>query len=329
MTVVAATTSDSWNTRLTLFYRKLLTREIIDQNYANTATFNHFKRNNKRATDAAGNWDVPVSNAGSPLGGEFSGWTPTSVAGIETATTARTQAAFYYEPVRAAKTEIWTTKGGESLARILAHRTSMAMKRMMTKLQSHIVATSQASSIALMPLPVIIATTPTSGSISNISRTDNTWWRNQTDAAGYSFATDGPKKMETGGRAVSLNAGTLTFDRIFTTDTIYGFMQNAARSHGEFTFGTVAGAHNTDLGTTIFHHKKPVHYDSGLPSGRIYWITDDALQLHVVPGVEFFVDDPVDLSGGGQHGYVKNIYWGGQLVPYELAKLGQHSSVVE
>lgn len=329
MAVTPVAYSSDMGTRLTLFYRKLLTREVINQAYTETPVFNWLQRDNKRPTDSAGNWDIPVSNAGDPLGGEFDGWDSGSTAGIETATTARTRRAYYYEPVRCAKTEKWDTQGGEALARIQAHRLEMGMLRIRTKMQAHATATSQASSKAIMPIPVIIPTTPSSGTVSGIDRSVNTWWQTQTDSTGGSFQTDGPRYMEAMGRSVSLNTGTLNFSRIFTTPTIYGYMQSQARTHGEFQWSTGSGEKGADTGTKIFFHGKPVHYDSSLPSGRIYFITDRALKLHVVPGVEFMVDDDIDLGAGGQHGYVKFIYWGGNNVPYRCAELGQISNVQE
>jgi len=138
--------SSDMGTRLTLYFRKLLTPKVILQAYQETPVFNWLRRDNKRPVDAAGNWDIPVSNAGTPIGGEFDGWDPGSTDNIETSTTARTRRAYYYEPVRCAKTEKWDTQGGESLMRILAHRLEMGMKRLQTKLGGHVVATSQASS---------------------------------------------------------------------------------------------------------------------------------------------------------------------------------------
>lgn len=329
MAVTPVTYSSDLGTRLTLFYRKLLTREVINQAYAETPFFNWIQRDNKRPVDAAGNWDIPVSNAGDPLGGEFDGWDSGNTNGIETATTARSRRAYYYEPVRCAKTEKWDTHGGESLARIQAHRVEMAMLRLRTKLSTHVTATAQASSKALMPLPVIVPTDPTTGTVSGIDRAVNTWWQSKTNSTGGSFMLEGPTYMEAMGRSVSLNSGSLTFSRVYTTDTVYGYMQKAARAHGEFQWQSGSGEKGADTGTKIYFHGKPVHYDSGLPANRVYFITDNAIKLHVVPGVEFMVDDDVDLGAGGQHGFLKFIYWGGQVVPYRCANLGQISNVTE
>lgn len=319
--------SYSVGTVLTLALRKFLTRKVIAQNYTHPATLRLFEREITVKTDSAGYWHVPVQNIGSALGGPFDGGDSTSTLGVDDTTYAQYKRKLYAEPIKIFKSDVIDTGGGESLLRIGVHRQKAAIMRMASQLNSHLTTTTQVSSKYLTPLPLLVPVNPTSGTIGSIDRSQESWWNSKTDSSSPSFAADGPTVMEAMARTVSLNDGYLSFDFILTDPTTFGYMQAKARAFLNFFTPPQPGTSKVDFGTTVYFHEKPVYFDSALPTGRIYFLKKDSLKLHVLPGVDFTMDDPASLAPGGQHGEIMYVYWGGEPCIYESGRLGQISTV--
>ena len=145
-------------------------------------------------------------------------------------------------------------------------------------------------SLAIHTLPELITTTPTTGSIGGITRSENPYMQNiAQDGSGptYKFS-DGSilQRMEEVfqdcGRWKSSQTGVRSPDVIITTQAIYNAYTDLAREMGTFEFNNNSRAVNFGMGNAMFNTAE-MFWDYDCPDGRMYFLNTPSLEFNYDP----------------------------------------------
>lgn len=159
-------------------------------------------------------------------------------------------------------------------------------------------------------LQLLVADSPSTGTVGSIDRAAQSFWRNQT----YDFSSEG------GGNASATNilAGMATLYRrctrgadmpkfITMDDNYYGFYETALTS-----IKRVQSDEEADGGfISLTYHGKPVVFDAYCPSNHMYFLNTDYIFLREHPRRRFSKDSK--KSPTNQDAFVIPMYWAGNL----------------
>lgn len=148
----------------------------------------------------------------------------------------------------------------------------------------------------ILGLDAIVSTTPAVGVLGGIDRSDanNSWWRNEANVGGFSFAAAGPSNFSAMVRL--LTRGTDRPDLIVVGSDVYGYMQSAAFNRVFFD--------NPRLADMNFQALKfegiDVIFDSNCPSDRAYFLNTKYLKFNIHKDYNYKVGEMVPMTAVGQ-----------------------------
>ena len=159
-------------------------------------------------------------------------------------------------------------------------------------------------------LQLLIADDPTSGSVGGISRSSNTWWRNQvfdysSEGGGNASASNIQAGMNILWRRCERNADQP--DIILMDDLYYGYYETSLQTIHRITTDTSADAGFTSL----MYKGKKVYYDSNAPANHMYMINLDYLYFRPHPKRNFSMMK--EKNSINQDAYVIPLFWAGNL----------------
>lgn len=320
---MAITASYTFNTVLASHLREIVQKEPREQTYEKNACLLQMGKTNKIKVDRGGYMHVNVSSIETAKGGPYNGATPVSTAGSEDVHTAQYRRALYAEPIQILHSEEVDAGGVRALFSLAEHKMKQAKKRLENLLATHLWATSQVTD-ALTGLPLQISTTPSTGTLGELSRATYSFWRNQ---ALTSFGSFGSNLAKLDQISVDVTAsGGNDWDWMVTDKTTFLRFKNQARSYLQINAGAPTsdgGKRVAEFGFSVIEFEgKPVIWDRNAITQRIYVINNEAIKLAIIPGEEMTVTDFQPMHGTGVQGRIAFVRWGGQILTIEPRLLG-------
>lgn len=213
--------------------------------------------------------------------------------------------------------ELRQNSGKEGIINLVEAKTTQAEMSLARTLDVDAWAASQATN-AIGALPVIVDDTGTVGDVAGASQT---WWR-ATDTASGSFAARGLADMRALYNTIQ-NASSQdgSPDFVISTQTVYEFYEAALQPQQRFTDEKMAGA-----GFQSLRYKAaPVTFGANVPSGTMYMLKSDSLQLVVHAAANFATTEFVKPSN--QDAKVAQILFMGEIITNNRRKLGRLVSI--
>lgn len=159
-------------------------------------------------------------------------------------------------------------------------------------------------------LQLLVADTPTSGTVGSIDRSVNTYWRNQTydyssEAGGVASATNIQTGMNTLWRRCTRNADQP--DIVIFDDVYFGFYESSLQA-----IKRIESDSEADAGfLSLMYKGKPVYHDSNAPANHGYFLNLDNLYFRPHPNRNFTTDRK--KMSVNQDAYVIPMFWAGNL----------------
>lgn len=140
---------------------------------------------------------------------------------------------------------------------------------------------------AINTLPSLISTTPTTGTIGGLTRSQSTYLQNiHEDGSTTQFDTELLPLMENVYNQCSIwksvGMGTKAPDIIITTQTIYEAYQDLARSMGSYEFNNNSRRVNLGMGDAMFKNAE-MYWDPQCPVGNMYFLNTPSLEFAYDP----------------------------------------------
>ena len=328
--------SYSFNTVLTAHLREILEATPREQSYEKNAALMQLERTNKIRVDRGGYMHINVSNtpdqsdpdATDALARPYDGAQPASTEGFDDVTLAQYRRKLYAVPIKILHSEELDAGGERALFDLASQKLKQARRILENRLANDLWQTSQVTN-GITGLPLHIPTDPTTGTLGNIDRSANTWWRSQSTTSFGSFGSN-LTKLDTMSLDVTASGGE-DWDWIVTDKTTFLRFKQQARTYLQINAGaptSAAGKRLAEFGFSVVEFEgKPVIWDRNCPAGYLYFINNEAIKLAVIPGEEFAMTDFVPLHASGQQGRIAYLRWAGQLVSFEPRLLGQCSGI--
>jgi hypothetical protein len=167
-------------------------------------------------------------------------------------------------------------------------------------------------------LDALISTTPTTGSVGNISRVDNSWWRNTqktaTGAASVYLLSD----MRNLANTISESKNRELPDTIITTQTVAELFDDEVLEQRSLV--NVKGESDPESMSTAWKGV-PIMWSSQCPSGRMYMLRSGAFALVTDPDIDFSPTEWKSIPNQ-VNDRVMQIAWKGQFVSSRLRSGG-------
>ena len=168
-------------------------------------------------------------------------------------------------------------------------------------------------------LQLLVADTPTSGTVGSIDRAANTFWRNQTfdyssESTGVASATNMIDGMNVLWRRCTRNADQP--DIAIFDDTYYGYYESALQD-----IKRIQSDSEADAGfLSLMYKGKPVYHDSNAPANHGYFLNLDYLHFRPHPTRNFTTDRK--KMSVNQDAYVVPMYFAGNLTMSNASSQG-------
>lgn len=191
-------------------------------------------------------------------------------------------------------------------------------------MSKHLLATSQAKSTDIEPMPVLISTDG-AGTVGNINSSTHTWWKNKFYDT-VTFSSAGLDKMRAMINDVSAGNQGKRPGMIVTTQAIWEAYVDLAE--GKVSMDIVPGkgaSRIADLGFPVATYQGiPITWDPNCPSGRMYFLNSEGIQFRATP---WKLSEFQDLTSSGIDGRVARLScWAAVTVSHRRI-LGQISTI--
>ena len=328
--------SYSFNTVLTAHLREILQAQPREQSYEKNALLMQLERTNKVRVDRGGYMHINVSNTpdqDDPAGPDalarpYEGAEPASTDGFDDVTLAQFRRKLYAVPIKILHSEELDA-GGERALFDLASQKMKQSKRALENRLAFDLWQDTAINGAMNGLPLAIPEDPTTGVWGSIDRATRDWWQSKSTTTFGSFGAN-LAKLDAMSLEVTAGGGE-DWDWIVTDQTTFLRFKTQARTYLQINAGapvSASGKRLAEFGFSVVEYEgKPVIWDRQCPTGRLYFINNEAVKLAVIPGEEFALTPFTPLHASGQQGRIAYIRWAGQLVTYEPRLLGQVSGI--
>lgn len=295
--MATATDTVVWNEVYTAHAHTYLNSEPKDQYFLKTPTLTHL-RSQKRTEDGGEQLVVTVLNGSDAVGGPVAKNQAVDVVDVDTSTAARYSWAFYAEPIVINhQDEKKVGKGAQARFKLLETKIRHARLRLVRKVAQDVFATSQVVN-GLTGLPLAIVNDPTaSGAYGGLDGAAGaqTWWRNKSYVTVGSAASNLIDKMDALWDDCIEGSDSGVPNLIVTTKAVFQAYEKLVRAKQNIWADiSKKGAQMGDLGfPTLFFNGCAVVWDPYCPTGTMWFINDEAIQLILMPDGEF------TLSEGG------------------------------
>lgn len=252
-------------------------RKFADNISESNELLRYMKLKNKQML-SGGKTIVKELMYGSANGGSYSGTDNFNITVPEGLTAAEYEWKQYYATIPITGEEEIKNSGKEELQSLLKARVKQAEFKMMNDLGTHIYLDGSGNfGKDITGLAKYVAIDPTTGVVGGIDRSvaANAFWRNYTNTAVGSFATNGLAAISTAIRALTRGKDRPTV--IVTGSTIYGYAQAAASSRAQFNNPALADLNFAALKVEGIDFI----YDPQCPDDRIYLLNLDYLQFNI------------------------------------------------
>lgn len=172
-------------------------------------------------------------------------------------------------------------------------------------LSKHLLASSQAKSTDIPCLADLIKTDG-QGTVGNINAATSTWWKNQFNTGGITFATDGIAKMRKMINDCSAGNQGKRPGMIVTTQAIWeAYVAEAEdKTALDIVPGKAAGR-IADLGFPVITYQGiPITWDPNAESGKMYFLNTEGIQFRATP---WKLSPFQDLTSSGIDGRVARL----------------------
>lgn len=179
--------------------------------------------------------------------------------------------------------EIAQNRGDSQISSLMQDRSEQLVMSAKEKFNVDLFGSANGSDIAINGLQAFVSTTPTTGTVGGIDRSDsaNSWWRNNATTSAGSFVATGVDKMRTMYNNCSQD-GSDAPDVIITTQTVYEAYEKTGQ-----TIQRTTNQKMLDLGFQNFEYKgAAMFYDTQCTSGYMYFLNTDYLGLRWQSGYE-------------------------------------------
>lgn len=160
----------------------------------------------------------------------------------------------------------------------------------------------------------------TTGTLGQINRTTNTFWRSNSITSG-SFAVNGLKNM-----AIQTNnttRGRRHIDLLVTTQAVYEFYENNVIDQKRYVTDDIA-----DASFGFFRFKGvPLIFDRDCPSGKMYFLNSNVVYWVAMKGGDVRMKPFVDATVNGQAARISIIHTVGNLISTEPRLLGELTGI--
>lgn len=159
-------------------------------------------------------------------------------------------------------------------------------------------------------LQLLVADSPSTGTVGSIDRSAQSWWRNQTydfssEAGGNASATNIQTGMNTLYRRCLRNNDKP--DVILMDDTYYGFFESSLQ-----TIQRITREDKATLGfETLAYKSANVYYDADCPSAHMYFLNTNYIHFRPKKNRNFVVDK--ERMSINQDATVIPLFWAGNL----------------
>lgn len=307
---------------LMAYLRYIVRSDPVEQAYKESTALTLME---KRGVKAEGNYiEVPVSYAGSAVGGFYDDNTALSTEDVESGAVATYELAAKAEPARMSHIAELKTKGSQALFDAWAFRVKQAKMRLRMQLATDFFAASKATN-GFDPINLAFPATTTSGTYGNIDRSAKTWWQPY-HAGSITWSSGGPAAMDTLETSLSVDGGPGA-DVYVTTATIFNKMKALARSSSynamnfDPTYKGKYAPQLNDMGIqSISYCGKPVVWDAYCTAQRIFAIQHASYYLGIAE--DFNVVGPYPMEGSGVQAKVIYVRWAGTPICESQRKCG-------
>ena len=316
------------NTVYTARAETFLTTRPLNQFYPATPTMSAL-RAHKKEEDGGDFLVCPVQVGLEPVGIWYRKAQQFGLHAKDPITQARYEWSFLEEPIVIYHQDERKANGTAKKLSLVDAMTQSAMDRIKRKLATAIYATSPEAH-ELQGLRVACSTS-TGTTYGGISATTYTWWDNYRHTSGTVFASQGPTRMAAAFDELARLPG-MAPTEIFTTASIYESYEALAVGATQMTRPTTQGAgeQGADLGYPhLWYRGVPVYIDHYCPSGTMWFLNHDAIQLVEMAGGAFTLN-----PGGFQYTVVNGLMarvavlrWEGQLGTYCRKGVGVISAI--
>jgi hypothetical protein len=251
-------------------------RKKFADNVTNGNEFLRFMKMKGSVVEDGGETIVEELMYGATNGGSYSGSDTMNIDIPEGLSAAEYNWKQYYETIVITGTEKIQNSGKSAMQKLLTARTKQAEIGMANRLGTHLYLNGTGNGGKdILGLDAICDVDPTTGVLGGIDRANFTFWRNYTNAAVGSFATNGLAAISTAIRALTRGKDRPT--AMFTGSTIYGYAQAAAAGRAQFNNPKLADLNFAALKVEGIDFI----YDPQCPPDRIYLINTDYLKLYI------------------------------------------------
>lgn len=254
-------------------YRKKFADNISNGN----ELFRYMKMKGKVMLDG-GDKIVEELMYGAANGGSYSGTDTFNITIPEGLSAAEFNWKQYYAAVPITGEEEIKNSGKSQLQKLLTARTKQAEIKLSNELGTDIYGDGQGNlGKDMLGLGAICDIDPTTGTLGGINRATagNEFWRNYTNTAVGSFATNGLAAISTAIRALTRGSDRPTV--MVTGSTVYGYAQNTASGRAQFNNPALADMNFQALKVEGIDFM----YDPQCPADRIYLLNLDYLKLNI------------------------------------------------
>lgn len=300
------------------------------QNYRPTLEDNIFKRlplffymyekGRKRMEDGGERIVVPLLYERNSTAQSYSAYQSLDVTPQEGVTAAEYTWRQYSVSITISGREERQNMGESRVINLLDAKTKQAELSLKRVMDIDLFSTNGDSSIGLYGLQQLVDIAPTTDTVGNINRANDTWWRNNSTTSVGSFAANGLDNMRTMYNTCS-NEGQDNVDILLTTQTVFEYYEKVLQVQERFTDNKMA-----DGGFTNLKFKdKPLVFDSNCPSGYIYFLNTNYLELVVHSSADLQTSDFVKPNN--QDARTAQILWMGNMVMSNAARQGILSGI--
>lgn len=270
------------------------------------------KKGRKRLVDGGASIVEPLMYGKNTTAAWYSYWGQLDVTPQEGMTTAQYTWAQLAVSIAISRLEERQNSGRHRILDLLKARIDQAELAAYDKFSTAVWSAAQVTN-AVVPLDVMVDTTP---SLGQISGSTYTWWQATKTASG-SFAAQGRKDMTTLWNTLSKYGFNDSPDLVITTQTVLESYESTVQAQERYIKEKTG-----DLGVETFAFKTaPMIFDENAVSGNLYMLNSRYLSLAVDKETDFITSAFVRPEN--QDGKVAQILWYGALTTNNRRKMGK------
>ena len=314
---------------VTSIARRFILPEIVDNVYLSNPLFFRMSQANKRTVQGGTQIEIPLMYARFAAGGPYQGFEILNVAPSDTVKNGAVDWKQHFVPVTVDGLTLIKTDSPQSIANIIRLLFAQARMEMAENLAVGLYADGIANPKEIDGLKAAIDDGTVAATYAGLSRTTNTWWRAQVDAATATLTYTAMNAMF-GSVAEGGRVPTLIVSRVEQWNRFWA-LGIAKQSYSNVSPGQYDAQLQSAGFTNMLFNGTPWVQDSHVFDGpntansAILFLTEDYIEWGVSPRADMYLEDfqtPVD-----QDAMTAKLLWAGNLIVTNCARQGKMTAV--